>query len=319
MIYLLCLSGTIFFLLLQGFFCASEIAFVSTDFLRLQKKKEKDKKAYILEKILAIPERYFSTILVGTNLSMVISTTLITYFLTEAGIKNSNLWVTFLFTPLVVIFAELFPKNIARYYQEDLAIKIAELFKFWEKVFYPLVISIEIVTSLFTKIFIKKKRKRKIPFSVKEEIKALIAEVEKEGGLEKGEREAIEDIFDFVQKKVKDICVPLRKVCTIDYSDSSEKIKEKIQKFKFTRYPVLTQHKIVGYLNIFDLFYQEEKDWRQLIRPISFVGSSQKLYEVFSLLKNKKENIAVVMKGKKTLGIITLEDIIKEILISLSK
>ena len=82
---------------------------------------------------------------------------------------------------------------------------------------------------------------------------------------------------------------------------------------------MLAQQKIIGYLNIFDLFYQEEKDWRQLIRPISIVGASQKLYEVFSLLKNKKENIAVVMKGKKILGIVTLEDIIKEILTSLSK
>ncbi|RKX56386.1 MAG: hypothetical protein DRP29_09655, partial [Thermodesulfobacteriota bacterium] len=177
MIYLY-LLGTIFFLFLQGFFCASEIAFVSTDFLRLQKKKEKDKKAYILEKILAIPERYFSTILVGTNLSMIISTTLITYFLIEVGIKNSNLWVTFLFTPLVVIFAELFPKNIARYYQEDLAIKIAHLFKFWEKLFYPLVVSVEKITSLFTGIFLKKKKKKPL-FTVKEEIKALIAEVVK--------------------------------------------------------------------------------------------------------------------------------------------
>ena len=317
MIYLY-LLGTIFFFFLQGFFCASEIAFVSTDFLRLQKKKEKDKKAYILEKILAIPERYFSTILVGTNLSMVISTTLITYFLIKVGIKNSNLWVTFLFTPLVVIFAELFPKNIARYYQEDLAIKIAHLFKFWEALFYPLVISVEKITSLFTGIFLKKK-KRKPFFTVKEEIKALIAEVVKEGGLEKGEKEAIEDIFDFVQKKVKDICVPFKKVSTLDYSEPLEKIKEKIQKFKFTRFPVLAQQKIIGYLNIFDLFYQEEKDWRQLIRPISIVGASQKLYEVFSLLKNKKENIAVVMKGKKILGIVTLEDIIKEILTSLSK
>jgi len=315
MIYLY-LLGTIFFLFLQGFFCVSEISFVSTDFLRLQKKKEKDKKAFILEKILAVPERYFSTILIGTNLSMVISTTLITYFLIEIGIKNSNLWVTFLFTPLVVIFAELFPKNIARYYQEDLAIKIAHLFKLWEMLFYPLVISVEKITSLFTGRFLKKKKPL---FTVKEEIKALIAEVEKEGGLEKGEKEAIEDIFDFVQKKVKDICVPFKKVSTLDYSEPLERIKEKIQKLKFTRFPILAQHKIIGYLNIFDLFYQEEKDWRQLIRPVSIVGASQKLYEVFSLLKDKKENIAVVMKGKKILGIVTLEDIIKEILTSLSK
>jgi len=311
--------GIFFFLLLQGFFSLSEIAFVSTSSLRLQRRKEKDKKAYILEQILSNPERFLSTILIGSNISVVISATLLTYLLIKIGIKNSNIWVTAIFTPLVVIFAEIIPKNIGRYYQEDIAVKIANFFKILETTLYPLVIVAEKVTFLFSKIFLKRKERESFSFLAKEEIKALIEEAEKEGGLEKGEREAIEEIFDFTQKKVKDICVPLKKICGIEIRTSPEKIKEKIQRFKFTRLPVFSQNRIIGYLNIFDLFYRKEVNLKEIIRPISFVGASQKLYEVFNLLKSKKESIAVVVKGKKILGIVTLEDIMREILISISK
>ena len=310
--------GIFFFLLLQSFFSLSEIAFVSTNSLRLQKRKEKNKKAYTLEQILSNPERFLSTILIGSNISIIISTTLLTYLLIKIGIKNSNIWVTTILTPLVVIFAEIIPKNIGRYYQEDVAVKIANFFKVLEAVLYPLGIGAEKAAFFFSKIFLKRK-KESFSFLAKEEIKALIEEAEKEGGLEKGEKEAIEDIFDFTQKKVKDICVPLKKICGIEAHTPPEKIKEKIRKFKFTRLPIFSQNKIIGYLNIFDLFYRKEVNLKESIRPISFVGASQKLYEVFNLLKNKKESIAVVVKGKKILGIVTLEDIMREILISISK
>ncbi len=310
------LLGALFFVFLQSFFSAVEIACISISPLRL-KRREKDKAFSSIQKLLRNPERFFSTVLVGINISVVASTTFITYYFIELGIRNSNLWVTLFFTPFVVMFAELIPKNVGRYYKDIFVTKIIGIFKVFQAILYPLVLAIEKITAFFVGLLVKKKKRS--PFVVREEIKALVLEAEKEGSLERGEREAIEDIFDFGETKIKDVCVPVKNVVGIDYTDSWEKIKEKVNRFKFTRYPVFSNRQIIGYINIFDIFYAQDVDWHKFIRPITIVGASQKLYEVFNMLKTKKENIAVVMRGKKILGIVTLEDIMREILVSLSK
>jgi putative hemolysin len=310
--------GCIFFVLLQGFFAASEIAFISSSILTLRHRREDDKRARLAYQLLSVPEKFLATSLVGVNISAIISSTLATYYLYSIGVSRSNLWITFLFTPVVVIFAELVPKNIGRYYKEEFTIRVANSFKFFQSLFLPVVSRIEEVSTFLIKAILGKAKLRSF-FVTREEIKALIAEAEKEGGLEKGEKEAIEDIFDFGQTKLKDVYVPLKRVIGIDYTDSLDKVKEIARIHRFTRYPVFKGREIIGYINIFDLFYREPYNWHSLIRPITHLGVSQKLYEVFTLLRDKKENMAVVMRGKKSLGIVTLEDLIKEILNSIVK
>lgn len=312
------LIGCIVFIFLQGFFAASEIAFVSSSILKLRAKRDQNKNTRFAYMLLLKPERFLATALIGTNISVVISTTLATSFLITLGVSNSNVWVTFLFTPLIVIFAELIPKNIGRYYREELGIKIAPFYRMLEFILYPFVSCIEKFSIWLVSMIVGRIKKRSF-FVKREEILALIKDIEREGVLEKGEKEAIEDVFDFGETKLKDVCIPLKKVSGVDYTDSRERIIYTAKIKGFTRYPAFRNKDIVGYINIFDLFYNEDKEWQTHVRPITHVGLNQKLYEVFTLLKNKKENIAVVMKGKRILGIVTLEDLIKEILSSIAK
>ncbi|HDN85674.1 MAG: hypothetical protein DRP81_04790 [Candidatus Omnitrophota bacterium] len=315
MIYLF---GSLVFFLLQAFFSASEMSFISSGLLKLARRQHKDERAKLAYQLISNPERFLATTLVGTNLSVVVSSTLATYFLIRLGITNSNLWITFLFTPVVVIFAELVPKNIGRNYREKLATYLARPFTFFQALFSPFVYAVEKVSVSLTEFFLGRERRRSL-FVTKEEIKALIAEGEKEGVLEKGEKEAIEDVFQFRETKLKDVCIPLKEVKTLDYNYPVEKVKEIARVYKFTRYPVFKNKVIVGYLNIFDLFYRESKDWHTLIRPITHLGGSQRLYQAFYILKAKRESMAVVMKGKKSLGIVTLESLMREILDSIAK
>jgi len=312
------LLGCIVFIFLQGFFAASEIAFVSSSTLKLRAKRDQNKNTHLAYKLLLKPERFLATALVGTNISEVISTTLATSFLITLGVANSNVWITFLFTPLIVIFAELIPKNIGRHYREELGVKIARLYRVFEIILFPLISSIEKLAVWLVSMIVGKVKRRSF-FVRREEIIALIKDIEREGVLEKGEKEAIEDIFDFGETKLKDVCIPLKKVVGVDYTDSREGVVRTAKMIGFTRYPVFRNREIIGYLNIFDLFYEAHKEWQAHIRPITHVGLNQKLYEGFNLLKNKKENIAVVMKGKRILGIVTLEDLIREILSSIAK
>ena len=323
------LAGCFFFIILQSLFSGSEIAFISSSRLRLQHLIIRgDKKAKAAFELISNPEKFLATTLVGANISVVISASLATLFLIKLRLNNSNMWITFLFTPLVVIFAELVPKEIGRFYREKFSCAVSPLIKFFELVFYPVVLLTEGVSRYLVKLFIGKKRKRS-PFVTREEIKSLLKGGESSGVLDRGQREAIEDIFDFKDTKVKDVLISLKRVIGLDYTDSRQDILEKARQYGFTRYPVFRakggsafgpkSKEIIGYVNIYDLFYKSADNWTNLIRSIMRVEESQKLYEVFTNSRIMRENIILVMRGKKALGIVTIEDIIREIITSIVK
>ena len=318
MIYL-CLLGCLIFVILQAFFAASEISFISSSTIKLRHRQNKgDKKAKKVYNFILNPERFLITTLIGTNVSVVLSSSLITFFLINLNIRASNLWITFIFAPVVVIFAELIPKNIGRFFKEDFSCKAVVLISFFGKVFLPVVKSIELISKFVVKVFVGEARHRSF-FVTKEEIKSLVRDIEKEGGIDKGEKKAIEEVFEFRSDRIKDVCVRVRRIVAFDYTDSYKTILAIVKKHRFTRYPVYKNKDIVGYINIYDVFYQGGVSWQQFIRPIAKVGFNQKLYQIFTRLKSKKESIALVLKGKKAYGIITIQDIIREIITSIIK
>ena len=318
MIYLYLLS-CLFFVILQGFFAASEISFISSHLLKLRHRQGKgDEQAKKVYELILNPERFLATTLVGTNLSVVLSSSFLTFFLIKLGVRASSLWITFVFTPIIVIFAELIPKNIGRFFREDFSCKTVGFIDFFEKLFLPIVKTIEVVSKFLIKIFIKKTRLRSM-FVTKEEIKLLVKEIEKQGGIDRGEMEAIEEVFEFRSDTIKDFCLGIKDVIALDYSDGYDSILEKVKKFRFTRYPVFKNKEIIGYVNIYDLFYNLGQNWQSFIRPITKVGFNQKLQGVFTRLTADKESIALVMKGKRPYGIITIQDLIREIITSIIK
>ncbi len=318
MIYLY-LLGSLSCMVLQGFFAASEIAFISSRSLKLRYRKDKgDKRAEKVYELILKPERFLVTTLVGTNIAVVVSASLLTFALIQLGIENSNLWITFIFTPLVVIFAELIPKNIGRFFREDFSCRTVGVFTFFEKLLLVLVRFIEAVTQSLVRIFVKRAKYRS-PFVTKEEIKFLVKEIQRQGGIDKGEKEAIEDVFEFKSDKIKDVCVAFKEIVAFDYSDSYSRLLEIVKKQEFTRYPVLKNRQVVGYLNIYDLFYNPKESWQSFIRPIAKLGLNQKLQEAFTILQAKKEGIALIMKGSKPYGIVTIGDLTREILTSIIK
>ncbi|MFH1772170.1 MAG: CNNM domain-containing protein [Candidatus Omnitrophota bacterium] len=311
--------GSFVLLLLQGFFAASEISFISSVMLTLRHRQEKgDKRAKKVYSLMSKPEKFLATTLVGTNISVVLSSSLMTLFFISLGIGNSNIWVTVIFTPLVVVFAELIPKNIGKYFREDFSCRVVNIIDFFQRIFSPAVTGILGVSNFIVGLVVGHSRKRS-PFVTKEEIKFLLKEIQKQGGIDRGEQEAIEEVFEFKSSKIKDVCVSLNKVAGFDYTDSFERIVEIARGSRFTRFVVFKNREVVGYVNIFDIFYNPGKNWHYLIRPIPKVGANQKLYEVFTRLKSDKESIALVLKGRRPSGIITLQDLIREVITSIVK
>ena len=311
----------LFFILLQGFFAASEMAYISSSLIKLRHRAaaaaDRGHKAEAAYKLISQPEKFFATTLMGINISAVISSSIITYILIRLNVQHSTLWTTIFFTPVIVIFAELIPKNAGRIYREDFACGTGHILNIFKAVFHPLIAVAERITLFFVKVIFKKTRKRS-QYVTKEELKSLIREVERQGVLEQGEKEAIEDVFSFRFRSVKDSCTPFSSLTLFDIRDGYNKIMFKAKTSGYTRYPVLNGKEITGYVNIYDLFYSGE-EWKKQIRPIMKVGENQKLYDVLKSMQKRKETIALVLKGRKTIGIVTLNDLIKEIISSIAK
>ena len=174
---------------------------------------------------------------------------------------------------------------------------------------------IEFFPSRLISLFFKDKR-----FILnKDDLKILTETLHSQGSIERLEKEAIVDALGFSQDRIKDVYVPLKKAVTLDYNDSFEAILAKAGESGFTRYPVFNNKQIAGYLNIFDLFYKKPDDWHEAVRPIVKIGFNQRLDDVLALLRRKKENIALVFKGKRAYGIVSTQDLIREIISALTK
>ena len=311
--------GIVFFILLQAFFAASEIAFISSSPLRLRHRKETgDLQAAEVYKVMLKPENFLATVLVGINFSVVISTALLTSLLVKMDVANSNIWITCLFTPFVVIFAELVPKDVGRVFREEFSCHTVRWFKILEKTFISISQSIEMINRLLVKLFLRKARPRSL-FVTREEIKSLLKEIKRSGVIDRGEQEAIEEVFEFKSDKVIDVYVPWSKMAALDYIQGRGEIIQTVRSRGFTRYPVFKDKQVVGYINIYDIFYNPEQDWREFIRPIPCVDMGTNLYSLFSRMRTNKESIAIVTKAGKPAGIVTLRDLMRAILISIVK
>ena len=316
---ILYLTGCCLFVVMQGFFSASEISFISSSVSRLRHRQSKGERgASLAYSMILNPEKFLATTLVGSNISVVISTSLLTSFLSHYHVGSPNLWVTLIFTPFVVIFAELVPKNMGRFYRENFSCRTAVITYYFERLFLPFINVIESMSKRLVELLVKKRTHRS-PFVTKEEIRYLIREIESQGGIDRGEKAAIDEVFEFRSDKIKDVCLPIKNIAAFDYTDSRKLILDKIKKHNFTRYLVYKNKEIIGYVNIYDLFYDQRLDWQVFVRSIPKVGINQKLYEVFTKLQSQRESIALVIKGKKAHGIITVRDITREITSSIIK
>lgn len=297
----------------SAFFSGIETAFVSSDLLKVRQRKAKAYKA--IRRFFNHPERFLTTILVGNNITIVLLSTCFTSFLIGLEVKDAPFISSIFVTPLALIFCEMFPKLVGRVFKEKSIIRLRVLYSVVEWCFLPLSLLIEKATVAI---------KRKLGLArrtvwARDDIRVLISTLHSSGEIDRAEKEALDDVFGFSKRSVKDITCRMHNVVGFDHTEDLETILERAKKVGYTRYPVFKEREMVGCINIFDLFYNEFENWHDWIRPITIVGANQKLDEVFALLTRKRESIAAVQKGKRKIGIVTLQDLMREITESITK
>ena len=307
----------------SAFFSASETAFTSSSKIRLKTLAEDGNKR--AEKVLALLEkfdRFISTVLIGNNIVNITSASLSTLlFVHFFGDVYGPTVSTIAMTLIVLTFGEVLPKSLAKNFPERMAMLFYPIIKFLSYLFFPLCIVFELLQKLFLKLF---KKRNDDDVITEDELLTIIDEIEEEGKIKPYERELISSAIKFDDIEVKEIVTPRKSIIAIEEGQSIEEIHEIFKNSKFTRIPVYkdTIDNIIGILHEKD-FYQvlmdneinnEDFNIRDVMHPVHFFYDEQKISIVFKRFKEEKYHMAVVLdQYDGTLGLVTLEDVLEEL------
>jgi CBS domain containing-hemolysin-like protein len=305
-------------LLMEAFFALSELSVISCDRIALRKEaEEKRGTARILEGFLSNKQRLLATTLVGGQLSVVLSTVVMTYSLHRLFPARAEIYLLGLLTPAIVVFGEIVPKAIGQRHSNTAARLVAYPLWMASRVFMPLVWLLTRFTSWLTRLLRVPERK----LVTREELELLLkgpAATHTGGEITEGERKMISRIFDFTDTTVADVMVPLSDVIALDQDADLDTAAREIEDKQYTRFPVYQERidRIVGTVHAFDVLKAGGKDLKvgQIARAPIFVPKSQPAVDLLVELQRARQGMAIVVdEYGGAVGIATIEDILEEI------
>ncbi|MDH7506557.1 MAG: hemolysin family protein [Candidatus Thermoplasmatota archaeon] len=302
-------------IILSAFFSSSEMAFISINRAFIANKViEGNKKAQILQQLLKDPANVISAIIIGNNLvnisSSILAGFIVSYFFGNIGIGIATVLMFF----LLLIFGESIPKSYGLH-NEKFVLKIAGFLLLITNIFHPIVLLLTSLAKKVNKIFGKTEKPHHI---TEQEIIAMMRLGESEGTIEKDEREMVSEVFEFDETIVHEILTPKSNIVFIQEDEPIKSLIEKSLKHGFSRFPVYKNDydDIIGMVHIKDtlLFKDENLPVKNIIRPILKVDYRMKADDVLREMKKSKTHLAILQnKEGKTLGLVSMEDLIEEI------
>ncbi len=305
----------IFLIFLSAFFSGSEMAFVSVNRAVVRERAKKNNHhATILDSLLQKPDNVVSAIVVGNNLvnilASIIAGAIATKVFGDIGIGIA----TALMTLLIVIFAEVTPKALCMG-NEKLALRVAKPLSIITKIFHPLAAFLASLSNVLIKAIGEEKRKTAV---TEEEIRAMLELGEEEGAIKKDEKEMVTEILDFDDTKAWEVHVPREDMICLHEDDTVEKLIKKSIETGFSRFPVYrdTIDDIVGMVHVKDTLVIKNKKMslKEIMRDILKIRAGMKADDVLREMQRRKIHLAILHgKDGKTLGIVTMEDLIEEV------
>lgn len=313
----------LFFLLCcSAFFSAAETGLMSLSKIRLRHMvDEKVKGADRVEKLIENPSRLLGTILVGNNIANIFASSLATAIAIDMIGPEGVGIATAVMTVLVIIFGEITPKSLAAQNSESVSLKVAKPIAILIILFKPIVmVTTYIANGLIT--LLGGKANKNQPYITEDELKTIVDVSEEEGVLEIEEKEMIYNVFEFGDLQVRDVMVQRVDITALEEASSYEDTMNLIKREQFSRIPVYreTIDNIVGILNVKDLLMnlcEESMDGFSLekyMREPYYTFEFKKISDLFRDMKKEKNHMAVVLdEYGGTVGIVTIEDLIEEI------
>lgn len=314
----------IFLVVLLGFsafFSGSETALMAISRLRLRHLAEtKPRRARLVEGVLEKPERLIGTILLGNNLVNVAISAIATAVAISIWGNRGIVYATGILTFVILIFAEITPKVYAKYFNEPVSFITAPILNVIMIVFYPFVFLVTYISKKILHLMGVDVSKIEKPLMTEAEIHTCIKMGWDEGAITAEERSMLSRVFTLNDKMVGEVMVPREKMNIVDSEASAEEIYRIILDSGHTRFPVMEGRdgEIIGFIHAKDMFhFMDQKKTgsiKGMIRPPYFVPADRTIDAQLRSFQKRNLHQAVVLdtEGKVT-GLITLEDILEEL------
>ncbi|MGC6767263.1 hemolysin family protein [Enterococcus sp. LJL128] len=304
-------------LVLSAFFSSSETAYSSLNRIRIMKMAEAgDRRAKVVLNLLSDFDRLLSAILIGNNIvniaSSSIATVLFVAYFGNLGVTLS----TVIMTIVVLTFAEISPKAIAKESPEYFALMFARPLKLLTMIVYPLTIFFSGIKSVLIWLLPSKEVG---PSITEEELLTLVEEAVQEGSIDEEDEILIKNVVEFNDLEVQDIFTPRLEIVSVNCKKSMEEIGELFRETGLSRLPYYEQSidEILGVINQKDFYYEvlvDGKELASIVKPVIFIPKSMRISELMKKFQEEHNHLAIVVdEYGGTEGLVTLEDVVEEL------
>ena len=324
------------FIIINGFFAASEIAVVTSRRTRIKQLMDEGKRnAKILHELREQPDRFLATIQIGMTLAGALASAIggaaavkvIKPIISEVPVKFISAsseaisigLVVVVITFFSLIFGELIPKSVALANPEGIALNVAPFIRRFS-IFATLLVNVLTATSNFLLKPFGRRAFTKRAYVSEEEVKLLIEEGGEQGVFEPEEKELIHSVFEFTDTFVREVMIPAPRMVTISIRTTEDDVRKIISEEKFSRYPVIGKdiNDMRGIIYAKDFFNLHSTvgavDVRKIVKPPIFIPETMKISILLREMQKKRVHMAIAIDEYGAVsGLVTLEDLIEEI------
>lgn len=305
-------------LMLSAFFSSAETALTTANRIKIRSLAEEgNKRAKAVLTVTDDSGKMLSAILIGNNivnLSAASLTTSLAY-----GFGGSMVAIASgILTVLILLFGEITPKTMATIHAEKMALLYAPIIALFMKIMTPVIFVINGL-SMGVLFLLRVDPNAKNKAMTETELRTIVDVSHEDGVIESGEREMIYNVFDLGDAKAKDVMVPRVHVTFADVNSTYQELIDIFREDKFTRLPIYedTTDNVIGTINMKDLLlYDGTREFhiREFLREAYFTYEYKNISELLVEMRQASFNIAIVLdEYGETAGLITLEDILEEI------
>lgn len=302
-------------LIFSAYFSATETAFTSFSQARMKMLATNKKSAKLALKLSNNYNRILSTLLIGNNIVNIAAASLATlvfvFYFGDIGVTVS----TIVMTILVLIFGEISPKSLAKERPEEFAMFAARPLYIFIIIFMPLTFIFDGWKKLLHKIFrLDKKR----PSMTEEEFQIIVTDIKNEGVLNETEHDIIQNTIKYDEVLVSDVMTPLNNITAVEIKEDPSKIKKMFEEFNYSRVPVYSEimQNIRGIMyrtDFYEMLLNGKNDISAILKPVHYTTANEKISALFKTLQKSQQPLAIVRQEEVILGLISMEDILEEL------
>ena len=306
-------------LVLSAFFSSSETALTTVNLIRIRNLADNgDKAAAWVLKARRDQSKMLGAILIGNNVVNLSASSMLTVLVTDVFGSQAVGAATGVLTLLVLLFGEITPKTIATLEAEKNALRFARVICFLMTILTPVIFVVNLLSGGVLRLLGVDPNKPTDSIT-EDELRTIVEVGHEKGVIESEEKEMINNVFDLGDSVARDIMVPRIDMSFVDVEASYEELMEIFRRDHYTRLPVYEDNtdNIIGIINMKDLILLEDRaafSVRDYLRQPLFTFESKKLSELMIEMRKTSNNIVIVLdEYGATAGLITLEDILEEI------